>query len=127
MSRLLAAVLIAATVGSASLGGVFFRCRFDGVVRSACSCEHERSRDEQRGLGQSIEGGCCDVLVRPPVTREAVKADAPARISEPQLVILSEPTPWPTSARAAWAQQVRWTGPPSPGRLLFLEIRSLLI
>jgi len=127
MSRLLAAVLIAATIGSVGLGGVFFRCRFDGVVRSACCCEHERSGDEQRGPGQSIESGCCDVLVRLPITCEAVKADAPAGISEPQLVILSEPTTWPTSAPAAWAQQVRWTGPPSPGRLLFLEIRSLLI
>ena len=127
MSRLLAAVLISATIGSASLGGVFFRCRFDGVVRSTCCCEHGQSRDERRGLGQSLENGCCDVLVQPPVTREAVKADAPAGVSEPQLVILPEPTAWPTLAPAAWAQQVRWTGPPSAGRLLFLEIRSLLI
>ena len=127
VSRLLAAVLISATIGSAGPGGVFFRCRFDGVVRSACCCEHERSRDDQRGPGQSIESGCCDVLVQSPVTREAVKADAPAGVSAPQLVVLSEPTPWPTSAPAAWVQQVRWTGPPNPGHLLFLEIRSLLI
>jgi len=127
MSRLVAAVLIAATIGSAGLGGVFFRCRFDGVVRSACCCEHERRGDEQRGVGQSFESGCCDVLVRAPITREAVKAHAPANVSEPQLVTLPEPTPWPTLAPATWVQQVRWTGPPSPGRLLFLEIRSLLI
>lgn len=127
MSRLLTAVLISAAISSAGAGGVFFRCRFDGVVRSACCCEHERSQNGQRGLGQSIESGCCDVLVQPPVTREAVKADAPAGVSEPQLVILVEPTPWPTSAPTAWAQQVRWTGPPGPGHLLFLEIRSLLI
>ena len=127
MSRLLAAVLIAATIGSGAAGGIFFRCRFDGVVRSTCCCEHEQSRDERRGLGQAIENGCCDVLLQPPLTREAVKADAPAGVSEPQPVILSEPTPWPTPSPTAWAQQVRWTGPPGPGRLLFLEIRSLLI
>jgi len=127
MSRLLTAVLISATIGSASLGGVFFRCRFDGVVRSTCCCEREQSRDDRRGLGQAFENGCCDVLLQPPVTPEAVKADAPAGASEPQPVILSEPTPWPTPAPSAWAQQVRWTGPPGPGRLLFLEIRSLLI
>ena len=127
MSRLLAAVLISATIGSVSLDGVFFRCRFDGVVRSTCCCEHGQSRDQQRGLGQAIENGCCDVLLQPPLTREAVKADAPASLSEPQPVIISEPTPWPTPASTAWSQQVRWTGPPDPGRLLFLEIRSLLI
>src|SRR5215472_5028922 len=127
MSRLLAAVLISATIGSASLGGIFFRCRFDGVVRSTCCCEHGQSPDERRGLGQAIENGCCDVLLQPPVTREAVKADAPASLPEPQPVILCEPMPWPTPASNAWAQQGRWTGPPSHGRLLFLEIRSLLI
>src|SRR5262249_33202260 len=71
--------------------------------------------------------GCCDLLVSSPVTHEAVRADPPARVSDVQLIVLLAPTPGPTSGVTASTQQVHWTGPPGPGRLLYLQIRSLLL
>ena len=128
LTRPLATVLIAATLGLASHGGVLFQCRLDGVVRIACCCEHERSTHEHPAVAQAMAGTCCDLLVRSPATREAVKVDPPVRLADIQPVVLSTPTPWPASSVPASALQVSWTGPPP--RLsgpLFLQSCSLLI
>ena len=125
VTRPLAIVLVAATLGLASPGGVLFRCRFDGVVRTACCCEHERSTHQHPGVVQACR--CCDLLVRSPVTREAMKVDPPARLADIQLIVLLTPTLWPAWSVPASAPQVRWTGPPRPGGPLFLQSCSLLI
>jgi len=74
-----------------------------------------------------MAGTCCDLLVRSPVTREAVKVDPQARLADIQLVVLPMPTPWPASSVPAPALQASWTGPSGPGRPLFLQRCSLLI
>ena len=127
LTRPLATVLIAATLGLASPGGVLFRCRFDGVVRTACCCEQERSTHERAGVAKTTAGGCCDLLVRSPVTRQAMKVDPPARPVDIHLVVLPTPTAWPASSITAGALQVSWTGPPRPGGPLFLQSCSFLI
>lgn len=125
--RPLAIVVIAATLGLPSTGGLLFRCRFDGVVRTACCCEHERSTHEHPAMAQAVAGSCCDLLVRSPVTREAMKVDPPARPADIQLVLLPTPMPWPASSVIASALHVSWTGPLRPGGPLFLQSCSLLI
>ena len=127
VTRPLATVLIAATLGLSSPGGVLFRCRFDGVVRTACCCEHERSTHGHPAVPQTMAGGCCDLLDRSPVAREAMKVDRPVRPADVQLVVLPTPTPWPASSVTASALQVSWTGPPRAGGPLFLQSCSLLI
>jgi hypothetical protein len=127
VTRPLVTVVIAATLGLASPGGVLFRCRFDGLVRTACCCEQERSTQEHPGLARATAGGCCDVLVRAPVTREALKADPPAGLADIQVVVPPTPTPWPVSFVAASALQVSWTGPPPLSGPLFLQSCSFLI
>jgi hypothetical protein len=127
VSRLLTTVLIAATLGSASPGGVLFRCRFDGVVRTACCCEHERRTHEHAAVAKAMAGRCCDLLVRSPVTREAMKADPPPPLADIQIVVLPTPTPWPVSSVPASVLQVSWTGPPRLSGPLFLQSSSLLI
>jgi hypothetical protein len=125
--RLLTTVVIAATLGSTTPGGVFFRCRFDGVVRTACCCEHERTAHEHPAVAQAMAGTCCDLLVRSPATREAVKVDPQARIADIQPVVLPTPTPWHASSVTVGALQVSWTGPPRLSGPLFLQSCSLLI
>ncbi len=127
MSRPLATVLIAATLGLASPGGVLFQCRFDGVVRIACCCEHERSTNEHPGVAQAMACTCCDLLVRSPVTRDVMRVDPAPRLADIQPVVLPTPTPWPASFVTASALQVSWTGPFGQGRPLFLQSCSLLI
>jgi hypothetical protein len=127
VARPLATVLIAATLGLASPGGVLFQCRFDGLVRTACCCEQERSTHEHPGVAQAMAGRCCDLLVRSPVTREAMKAGATARLAGVQVVVLPTPPPLPVLSVTASALQVSWTGPPRPGVPLFLQSCSLLI
>jgi len=127
VTRSLAAVLIAATLGLASPGGVLFQCRFDGLVRTACCCEHERSTHEHPGVAQASACGCCDLLVRSPVTPEPMKVQQRARPAGVELVVLPTPPPLPASFVAASAMQVSWTGPPRPGGPLFLKTCSLLI
>jgi hypothetical protein len=127
LTRPLATILIAATLGLASPGGVLFQCRFDGLVRTACCCEHERSPHEHTGVAQAIAGSCCDLLVRSPVAREAMKAGATARLEGIQILVLRTPTAWPMPSVTAPAQQVSWTGPPRPGGPLLLQSCSLLI
>ncbi len=127
LTRPLATVLIAATLGLATPGGVLFQCRFDGVVRTACCCEHERSTHEHPAMAQAMAGRCCDLLVRSAVTREAMKVDSRARPADVELVVLPAPPPLPTSFVAASARQASWTGPPRPGGPLFLQSCSLLI
>lgn len=113
-------------LGAAGAGGVFFRCRFDGQVRTACCCEHERSTHEHAGLAQATAGRCCDLLVRSPVTREAMKVDPPVRLADVQLIVLPTRTASPRSFVAASARQASWTGPPPTGGPLFLQSCSLL-
>jgi len=127
VTRPLAAVLIAATLGLASPGGVLFQCRFDGLVRAACCCEHERSTHEHPGVAQASDCRCCDLLVRSPVTPEPMKVQPRARPPGVELVVLPPPPPLPASFVAASAMQVSWTGPPRPGGRLFLKTCSLLI
>ena len=126
VTRPLATVLIAATLGLASPGGVLFRCRLDGIVRSACCCEHERNTHEQPGVAQAMAGRCCDLLVRSPATGEAVKVDPPVRLADIQLVLPTATLP-PAVSVTVSALQVRWTGPPRRGGPLFLQSCSLLI
>ncbi len=127
VTRPLAAVLIAATLGLASPGGVLFRCRLDGVVRTACCCEHERSTHEHPGVPRALAGTCCDRLLRSPVISEAMKVDSPTRPADIQLVVLPTPTPLLASSVTASALQVSWTGPPQLGGPLFLQSCSFLI
>jgi hypothetical protein len=127
ITRPLATVLIAATLGLASPGGVLFRCRFDGVVRAACCCEHERSTHESPAMAQAMAGRCCDLLVRSPVTPEAMKVDPRARPVDIDLVVLPTPPPLLALSVTVWALQVSWTGPPRAGGPLFLQSCSLLI
>ncbi len=70
---------------------------------------------------------CCDLLVRSPVTREAMKVDTAPRLADIQPVVLPTPTPWPASSVTASALQLSWTGPSGPSRPLFLQSCSLLI
>jgi hypothetical protein len=130
VTRPLAAVLLAVTVGSASPGGVLFRCRFEGLVRSACCCEHERSADERTALAQASTRGCCELLVPSQLTHEAVKPDPQSRVADLQsqlIIILSASEVWPTSPLAATTQPVWRIGPRGPDHPLFLQNRSLLI
>src|SRR6266849_4744915 len=60
--------------------------RFDGLVRSACCCEHERSSHEHPGVAQATAGRCCDLLVRSHVTREVMKVDPPCPYRKVHLV-----------------------------------------
>jgi hypothetical protein len=126
VSRLLTTVVIAATLGSTTSGGVLFRCRFDGVVRTACCCEHKRSTHQHPAVAQAMAGRCCDLLVRSPGTREAMKADPLVRLADIQLVVPQTPTPWSVSSVPALALQASWTGPPRLGGPLFLQSCSLL-
>jgi len=125
--RPLAIVVIAATLGLPSPGGLLFRCRFDGVVRTACCCEHQRNTHQHPAMSQAVAGNCCDLLVRSPVTREAMKVDPPARPADIQLVLLPTPPLWPAFAVTASTLQASFTGPPRLGGSLFLQSCSLLI
>jgi hypothetical protein len=127
MARPLATVLIAAMLGSAGTGGVFFRCRLDGLVRTACCCEHERSMHEHAGVSQATAGGCCDLVVRSPATREAIKVDPAPRLADSQPVVLPTPTARPAAFVPASALRVSWTCPPRLSGPLFLQSCSLLI
>jgi hypothetical protein len=127
VTRPLAAVLIAATLGLASPGGVLFQCRFDGLVRTACCCEQERSTHQHPGVAEAMAGRCCDLLVRSPATREAMKVDPRARPAAIQFVVLPTPPPLPAPSVAASALPVNWTGPPRLSGPLFLQSCSLLV
>ncbi len=74
-----------------------------------------------------MAGTCCDLLVRSPVTREAMKVETALRLADIQPVVLPTPTPWPASSVPASALEVSWTGPSGLGRPLFLQSCSLLI
>src|SRR5260370_37971479 len=93
VTRSLAAVLIAATLGLASPGGGLFQCRFDGLVRTAWCCEHERSTHEHPGVAQASACRCCDLLVRSPVTPEPMKVQPRPRTAGGGLVVPPAPPP----------------------------------
>src|SRR5260370_40813302 len=118
MTRRIAAVLIAGTLGLASPGGVLFQCRFDGVVRMACCCERERSTHEHPAVAQAMAGTCCDLGVRSRATREAMKGDPAPRLAAAPPAVLPAPPPRPASpVPAPPVRGVRPAPPPLSGPL----------
>ena len=130
VTRLLALLLVAVVLGPDSPGGVFYRCKFDGQLRSTCCCAHEQATDAEQETSDRVEAvSCCDVVVQASSTREAATIDPTTQFAPRADVTATLATPsWATRAPPAPIELSRWlTRPPRSGVPVFIQIRSLLI
>lgn len=110
----LALLVLLPTVAQAA---AWYRCTYDGRVRSRCCCPAEKVRHDHGGPAGMRALGCCKVTTptvpdAPPRELAPVATHAPAPPAV--IVVAASDVPDPRALRIVHATAIVPTGPPEP-------------